>query len=78
MITDNFNKICSTSFVILAIAFIISAAAFVLLKDFIVFILTNMYEFFLQLKLGKIILLFIDDNKTILIYRISLISAYPS
>jgi hypothetical protein len=48
MITNNFNKISFRGFVPLAIAFLISIAAFGFLKDFIVFILTKLYEIFIQ------------------------------
>ena len=52
MITDNFNKIASPGIVAVTIAFLVSVVAFGFLKDVIVFILTKLYEFFIQHKLG--------------------------
>lgn len=48
MITENFHKMPSPGFVAAVVTFLISIAAFGLLKDFMVFILSRMYQFFIQ------------------------------
>lgn len=48
MLTENFHKIPSAGFVAAAITFLIAISTFSFLRDFIVFILSKMYEFFIQ------------------------------
>ena len=48
MLTEAFHKIPALAFVAPVVTILICAVTFGLLRDFIVFILSKMYEFFIQ------------------------------